>query len=112
VKRPIVTRLRDRLEAIEAVEEMIDGVDLAAYRTDIKLRLAVERAIEIVSEASRFLPEAAKASFPSVAWAEIAAIGNKLRHEYQRIDDRLMFKVATRSLTDLKPVVQELIRRA
>ncbi|WP_379132264.1 hypothetical protein [Methylobacterium sp. ID0610] len=42
------------------------GADFAAYRADLKLRLAIERSIEIVSEASRHRPEADKARFADV----------------------------------------------
>jgi uncharacterized protein with HEPN domain len=97
------------LQAIDAVREMVGDVDFAGYRSDIKLRLAVERAVEIVSEASRYVPEPGKARFPGIPWAEIAAIGNKLRHEYQRVDDTILWKIATRSLPQLRPVVLALI---
>jgi uncharacterized protein with HEPN domain len=112
VKRPVLIRLRDMLSAVDAVREMIDGVDFAAYRKDTKLRLAIERAIEIVSEASRHIPEAETNRFPDIPWREIAGIGNKLRHEYQRIDDTIMWKIATRSLPELRPVRLALIESA
>jgi uncharacterized protein with HEPN domain len=41
------------LENIDAVAEMVDGLDLADYRKNLMLRRAVERCVEIVSEASR-----------------------------------------------------------
>jgi uncharacterized protein with HEPN domain len=49
-------RLSDILENIDAVAEMVEGVNLGAYRTDIKLKRAVERCVEIISEASRHIP--------------------------------------------------------
>jgi len=55
--------LRDILETIDAVGEMMVGVDLAGYRRDYKLRRAVERCVEIVSEASRGIPNELKKEF-------------------------------------------------
>lgn len=112
MKPAALVRLHDMLAAIDAATEMTDGIGLGAYRSDLKLRFAVERAVEIVSEASRHVPEASKASFPDVPWAEIAAIGNRLRHEYKRVDEAIMWKIATRSLPELRPVIVELLRRA
>ncbi|HKZ97532.1 MAG TPA: HepT-like ribonuclease domain-containing protein [Hyphomicrobiaceae bacterium] len=109
IKRTQLVRLRDMLEAIDGVAEMTSGVDLAGYRGDFKLRKAVERCVEIVSEASRHIPATLKARFPEQPWDEIAAIGNLLRHHYQRVDDRIMWKIATRSLRDLRPVVAAMI---
>lgn len=95
IKRSHLVRLRDMLENIDAVAEMMVGIELAAYRRDYKLRRAVERCVEIVSEASRKIPDEMKAGFPGQPWPEIAAIGNLLRHEYQRVDDQIMWKIAT-----------------
>jgi uncharacterized protein with HEPN domain len=64
IKRSELGRLRDILEDIEAVGEMMADVDLAAYRRDYKLRRAVERCVEIVSEASRNIPDYLKTEFP------------------------------------------------
>ena len=105
MKRSVVARLRDMLAAIDAAAEMIEGQDLAAYRSDLKLRLAIERCVEIVSEASRFVPDDDKERFPEVPWVEIAAIGDKLRHEDNRIDDVIIWRVASSSLPTLRPVI-------
>jgi hypothetical protein len=48
------------LENIDAVAEMMAGISFAAYRGDFKLRRAVERCVEIVSEASRKIPDEMK----------------------------------------------------
>jgi uncharacterized protein with HEPN domain len=105
IKRSHLVRLRDILETIDAVAEMMVGVDLAGYRRDYKLRRAVERCVEIVSEASRGIPNELKNEFAEQPWPEIAAIGNLLRHSYDRVDDLIMWKIATRSLPELRPAI-------
>lgn len=109
MKRSHHVRLSDMLEAIDAVVEMTDGINLGEYRQDLKLRLAVERCIEIISEASRHLPDALTARHPEQPWPEIAAIGNLLRHEYQRVDDQIMWRIATRSLPALRGAVMAML---
>jgi hypothetical protein len=75
VKRSHLVGLRDILEAIDAVAEMVTDVRLDDYRGDYKLRRATERCIEIISEASRKIPEDWKFDFPinrgrrSLLWA-------------------------------------------
>lgn len=100
------------MDAIDAVAEMIQGADLTAYRRDLKLRRAVERCMEIISEASRRLPPELISGYPDEPWAEIAAVGNLLRHEYQRIDDTIMWKIASRSLPALRPAVAVMLANA
>jgi uncharacterized protein with HEPN domain len=80
IKRAHLVRLHDILKNMDLVIEMTKGVDFAAYQRDVKLRLAVERCIEIVSEASRHIPESWKSDYADQPWYEIAAIGNLLRH--------------------------------
>jgi uncharacterized protein with HEPN domain len=112
INRPHLIRLRDILENFDAVAEMTAGVEFDAYRRDVKLRRAVERCVEIVSEASRNIPDGMKAEFPEQPWPGIAAIGNLLRHHYERVDDFIMWKIATRSLSELRPIISKLIQRA
>jgi uncharacterized protein with HEPN domain len=64
VRRSQFVRLSDILENIDAVSEMIEGVELGEYRRDLKLRRAVERCVEIISEASRHIPSSLKAGHP------------------------------------------------
>jgi uncharacterized protein with HEPN domain len=109
--RSQLVRLSDILDNINAVAGMIEGVDLGAYRRDLKLRRAVERCVEIVSEASRHIPAQLKMDYPSHPWDEIAGIGNLLRHHYERIDDVIMWQIATRSLPQLKPIILAMIEK-
>ena len=109
MKRPHVVRLRDTIETIDAVSSMLEGIDFSAYRNDMKLKRAVERCVEIVSGASRHFPNSLTSRYPEQPWAEIAAVGNLLRHEYQRIDDVIMWKIASKSLPALRSVVEEML---
>jgi uncharacterized protein with HEPN domain len=51
-----------------------------------------------------------KAKFPEQPWPEIAAIGNLLRHHYERIDDFIMWKIAARSLPELRSVIVSMVQ--
>ena len=113
VKRSSVRlRLHDILEAIEGIRGTVAGIDFETYRTTWHIRRAVERGIEIISEASRHIPDELKREHPRIPWHEIAAIGNLLRHEYQRVDDRIMWRVVERYLPELEEAVGEMARRA
>ena len=73
-------RLNDIRDNIDAVADMIEGMDFISDRRDIKLRRAIERCVEIISEASRHIPIQLKSDYPDQPWEEIASIGNLLRH--------------------------------
>lgn len=67
------------------------------------LRHAVERCIEIVSEASRRLPDDLKNRHPEVPWSKVAGIGNILRHDYDEIDDAVMWHAAP---VEIRPLAE------
>jgi uncharacterized protein with HEPN domain len=103
--------LRDILEAIVGVPAAVGGMSLEAYGASWTTRRAAERAIEIISEASRHLPKSLRASEPNVPWREIASIGNVLRHAYHRIDDEVIYVIVTRQLGPLEAAVRRLLDR-
>jgi uncharacterized protein with HEPN domain len=74
--------LRDILENIEGIQSFVAGMDFAMFVADRKTVCAVTRALEIVSEASRRLPDDLKQRHPGIDWIAVAAAGNVYRHEY------------------------------
>jgi uncharacterized protein with HEPN domain len=72
---------------------------------------AVERCVEIVSEATRHIPDHFKSRYPEIAWRQIAGIGNVLRHAYDIVDQQIIWEVATVHFPQLRAVVLELKAR-
>lgn len=105
----VEARLKEILGEIDGIARATGNLDLAAYRESWMARRAVERGLSIISEASRFIPEEMKARQSSVPWAQVAAIGNVLRHEYGHVEDIIVWNIATERLESLKHAVESLI---
>jgi uncharacterized protein with HEPN domain len=73
------------------------------------MQRAVERRLEIISEASRHLPADLTALVPEIPWRQIAAIGNLLRHEYQRTDLNATWNIVAEHLPPLAVAIDRLI---
>ena len=73
------TRLHDLRDAIHEIEVFTQGKTLADYEASLITRRAVERCIEIVSEAARHLPPEMKATRPEIPWRNVADVGNVFR---------------------------------
>jgi len=58
-----------------------EGMSYDALRDDQRTTYAVIRCLEIISEASRRLPDELKARHRSIEWRNMAATGNIYRHE-------------------------------
>ena len=75
VERKARARLED-IMAINDAELAVSGLDLKGYRQNPVVRRAVERCIEVVSEASRHISDELKSTAPDIPWQRIAGIGN------------------------------------
>jgi uncharacterized protein with HEPN domain len=73
-------------EAIAIIERRVAGKTVDDLIADDVLRDAIERRIEIISEASRRLPADMKARHPEVPWHNVGGIGNVLRHEHYSVN--------------------------
>jgi uncharacterized protein with HEPN domain len=105
----IPSRLEDILDAIQEIEGFIFGKSYDDCLTDAMLRLALERCVEIMSEASRHIPAEMKAGHPEVPWKRVADIGNVLRHAYRNIDPHIVWDVATRHVVPLRRAAEQML---
>jgi uncharacterized protein with HEPN domain len=67
---------------------------------------AVVRALEIVSEASRRLPAEITARHTEIDWPAVAAVRNIYRHEYETVDESLIWHTVQHDLDRLKAVIE------
>jgi uncharacterized protein with HEPN domain len=104
--RRVQPALRAILEAIAGIEGAVQGKTLDDFAADWLLRHAVQRGIEIISEATRRIPQDLLATQPQVSWAQIKGIGNTLRHEYHRVSDTIVWNVVAVHLPPLKAAVE------
>lgn len=102
-------RLEHILFHIHGVANTVGGIDFDTYTSVYHMERTVERAVQIISEAVRALPPALTARYPEIEWVKIAAIGNILRHEYERVDPETMWEIATMRLPELEKVIQRML---
>jgi uncharacterized protein with HEPN domain len=104
-------RLQDIADAIEHTQSVMEGVSIDAFEGDLTRRRTVERNIEIISEASRRLPDDLKNRYPEIPWKDIASIGNVLRHDYEKVIPDALWRVVRDDLPTLEKVCKaELMR--
>ena len=97
--------VRHILEAIANIETDIAGYDFEKFRVDRRTRQLVERNLEILSEASRRLPNEYKDREVQIPWRAIAGIGNVLRHDYHETYPTILWDTCQKDLKPLKDAV-------
>jgi uncharacterized protein with HEPN domain len=103
--------IRDCLAEIAILDDMAARMTLQSFRSDPIARRAAAYSIQTISEAVRRIPDDCLAEFPNEPWAQIKGIGNRIRHEYSRIDDAILWEIVTTDAPALKAVMESMLAR-
>jgi uncharacterized protein with HEPN domain len=94
--------LQDILEAIGAIERFIAGVSFEEFAQNEEKIFAVEKAIEIIGEAVKNIPDSLRIQYPEIPWKSIAGMRDKLVHEYWGADVNILWRTVQQRLPELK----------
>ena len=102
--------LYDIRHNINLAQRFVRGISYERFRDDDLYFYAVTRCLEIISEASRRLPQDMKNRHPEIPWSEMAAAGNIYRHEYEDVAQRRVWATVEKRLPLLLAVVEQELR--
>jgi uncharacterized protein with HEPN domain len=108
---PALAALRDIAHHIELATGFVVGMSFEAFRDDLRTFYAVTRCLEIISEASRRLPDDLKARHPAIAWREMAGAGNVYRHDYEDVAASFVWATVHNHLPPLRVVITDELSR-
>lgn len=103
--------LADIERHINLAMQFASGFDTEAFQRDNRTVYAVIRCLEIISEASRRLPDDLKSRHPSIPWKNIAGAGNVYRHDYEDVTAKVVLATVQFALPPLLAVIREEIER-
>jgi uncharacterized protein with HEPN domain len=109
--RAVAHAVHDILQAIERVEQITRGKSFDDFAANWQLQWLVQRAIEIISEASRAIPDELANERPEIPWRKVRGIGNVLRHDYEGLSNRLIGNVVVDELPRLKAAIQAIAEK-
>ena len=110
--KPADTALRDILHHIDLAAKFSAGSDRASFKHDLKTVYAVTRCLEIISEASRRLPNDLKTRHPAIGWKQMAGAGNIYRHDYEDVAAEFVWETVERALPPLRTAIEAELERS
>ena len=106
--RPLEFVVEEMLDYIEQATLYTQDMTFDQYASDTKTQRAVERCIEVISEASRHIPDEIKGKYSQIPWSDVAGIGNIFRHEYHNVAARIVWDTVRTHLPALEAVAHEI----
>jgi uncharacterized protein with HEPN domain len=102
---------QDVLEAIEQIEQFVGSMSFNEYAHDEKTKAAVERKLQILTEAIIRIADQSPGAFPEIDHSGYRGMGNVLRHSYHKVNDSLVWATVKDDLPGLKSAVQRILRQ-
>jgi uncharacterized protein with HEPN domain len=102
----------DILAAALAIDAFVHGRSRENYSSDLMLRSAVERQLEILGEALRRLQKLDESLAAQIAeHRRIIAFRNIIAHGYDGLDDDVVWQIITEKLSVLQADAEALLQR-
>jgi uncharacterized protein with HEPN domain len=98
--------LDDMIVAIARIAEETENFTFEEFAANWRARYIVERALLIISEASRAIPESLKDKQADIRSIGVRDIGNVLRHQYASLSPSLIWNVVRDELPPLRAAVE------
>ncbi len=102
--------LRHVLDAMDTVEEYLQGVDEQKFKATRLIQDGVIRQIEIIGEAVRHVSKDIRKTYPEIPWQDVAGMRDKLIHGYFGVDIEKVWDTAQDDLPILREQVERILK--
>ena len=108
-KRDYREYIKDILQECEFVRKYTQGIEYEDFLESDLLRHAVVRALEVIGEAVKNLPNELLEKYPQIEWKRVKGMRDRLAHAYFGVDYELLWKVVKEELPILCKVVRDML---
>jgi uncharacterized protein with HEPN domain len=101
--------VEDILDAMDKAQLLIENVTYEQFEADFRINFAVVRALEIIGEATKRLPDELRERYPQIPWREMAGMRDRIIHGYDTVNLRIVWDTVTQRIPMVKPQIQQIL---
>jgi uncharacterized protein with HEPN domain len=102
--------LEDIRAAAVKAQSFVAGMSYDSFAADEKTAFAVVRALEIIGEAAKRIPQDVRDQNPDVPWRPMTGIRDKLIHDYISVNLEVVWKTVMEDLPGLVSKIERIIQ--
>ncbi|MFH1907660.1 MAG: DUF86 domain-containing protein [Chloroflexota bacterium] len=92
--------VEDIVDAMDKAEILLEGITYEQFEADFRINFAVARALEIIGEACKRIPDALRQKYPAIPWRGMSGMRDRIIHAYDTVDMETVWDVVKRLATD------------
>jgi uncharacterized protein with HEPN domain len=104
--------VEDILEAMDKIDRYTEGLTSDSFAESEMVIDAVVRNLEVIGEASRYIPEDVRDKYPDIPWKRMVGLRNIVIHQYFGVDLSIVWEVVSRNLPETRPTLVEMLVEA
>ena len=109
MSREFLDFVEDILDAMNKAELLLEGVRYSQFKDDFRINFAVVRALEIIGEAAKRLPEDLRQRYSDIPWKGMAGMRDRIIHGYDVVDLQIVWDVVKRDIPQIKPKIEKIL---
>ena len=102
--------IQDILKAAQEILSFTIDMDSDALMTDRRTQAAVLYEIVVIGEAANRLSAEFRSAHPNIPWKNIIGMRNIVAHQYDKVDEEVVWDAVSRDIPDLIKMLQPLTK--
>ncbi len=102
--------LRHMLDETKYLTDQVRHLNKAHFMQDETRKRAFIRSLEIIGEATKKVPADFKQRYPQIEWRSMAAMRDRLIHDYFGVDYDIVWDVVVEKVPELQREIEQILQ--
>jgi uncharacterized protein with HEPN domain len=108
--REFLDYVEDIIGAMNDVIAFAEGIEFEDFKNNKMKIYASLRALEIIGEATKNVPDEIKECYPQIPWKDMAGMRDKLAHEYFGVVLEVVWDTIKKEIPETKPLLEKMAK--